>query len=177
MTDPTVAVHGKRTGTFLLQGLHAALPGITVVEAGTPAATSDADMLATLADDTASIADTLTPGSTGSMFSAPASTASRSGRGRPVSHLLRGAAAPAIAEFVLAAMLAFEKQLPSRGSPNPRTVGVGTLGGLEGDAGDLGLGSIGTEVARRALAFNMEVVACAGAHPRALVGNRLTGDL
>ncbi|MGD0391090.1 MAG: NAD(P)-dependent oxidoreductase [Acidimicrobiales bacterium] len=181
MTDPTVAVHGKRTGTFLLQGLRAALPGITVVEAGTPAAASDADVLATLADDAASIADALT------------------GRVRWV-HVLgagidgfpievvgdrsltcsRGAAAPAIAEFVLAAMLAFEKRLPESWIDEPPARwGSATLGGLEGKTlGVVGLGSIGTEVARRALAFDMEVVGLRrSARPVPLSGVTVSPDL
>jgi phosphoglycerate dehydrogenase-like enzyme len=71
----------------------------------------------------------------------------------------RGAAAPAIAEFVLAAMLAFEKKLPDIWitEPPPRWGAVG-LGGLRGKTlGLVGLGAIGLEVARRALPFEMTV--------------------
>ncbi|MBV8951407.1 MAG: hypothetical protein JOZ99_11065, partial [Actinobacteria bacterium] len=67
----------------------------------------------------------------------------------------RGASAPAIAEFVLATMLAFEKHLPDVwiDAPPPRW-NTGALGGLRRrTAGIVGLGSIGLEVARRALAF------------------------
>lgn len=73
----------------------------------------------------------------------------------------RGASAPAIAEFVLATMLAFEKDLPDVWihEPPPRW-NAATLGGLRGRvAGIIGLGSIGIEVARRALAFDMTVLA------------------
>ena len=58
-------------------------------------------------------------------------------------------------------MLAFEKQLPEcwiTGPPDQWN--AATLGGLEGRTlGVIGLGAIGTEVARRALAFDMDVVA------------------
>ena len=73
----------------------------------------------------------------------------------------RGASAIAIAEFSMAAMLAFEKRLPATWitEPPPRW-GLAGLGGLAGRTlGIVGLGSIGTELARRALAFDMEVVA------------------
>lgn len=73
----------------------------------------------------------------------------------------RGAAAPAIAEFVLAAMLAVEKKIPEVWITEPpeHWGGVG-LGGLRGRTlGLVGLGAIGLEVARRALAFDMRVVA------------------
>jgi phosphoglycerate dehydrogenase-like enzyme len=73
----------------------------------------------------------------------------------------RGASAPAIAEFVLAEMLAFEKHIPDiwLSAPPPRW-NVADLGGLKGRTlGLIGLGAIGLEVARRALGFEMEVVA------------------
>jgi phosphoglycerate dehydrogenase-like enzyme len=73
----------------------------------------------------------------------------------------RGASAVPIAEFVLATMLAFEKQLPDSWlhEPPPQW-NIATLGGLKGRTlGLVGLGAIGQEVARRALAFDMRVVA------------------
>ncbi len=72
-----------------------------------------------------------------------------------------GAAAPAIAEFVLAGMLAFEKQLPERWlSEPPPQWNTARLGSLRGKTvGVLGLGAIGTEVARLSLAFGARVVA------------------
>jgi phosphoglycerate dehydrogenase-like enzyme len=73
----------------------------------------------------------------------------------------RGASAPAIAEFVLATMLAFEKQLPDVWLHEPpEHWNLAGLGGLRGKTlGLVGVGAIGTEVARRALAFDMAVVA------------------
>jgi phosphoglycerate dehydrogenase-like enzyme len=73
----------------------------------------------------------------------------------------RGASAVPIAEFVLATMLAFEKQLPQSWLDEPpEQWNIATLGGLKGRTlGLVGLGAIGLEVARRALAFDMNVVA------------------
>lgn len=71
----------------------------------------------------------------------------------------RGASAIPIAEFALAAMLAFEKQIPEvwlRAAP-AGWYGA-RLGGLYGRVlGLIGLGSIGVAVAERALAFGMDV--------------------
>jgi phosphoglycerate dehydrogenase-like enzyme len=71
----------------------------------------------------------------------------------------RGASAVPIAEFVLAAMLAFEKQLPDVWVHEPpEHWSMADLGGLEGRTlGLIGAGGIATEVARRALAFGMRV--------------------
>ena len=71
----------------------------------------------------------------------------------------RGASAVPIAEFVLAAMLAFEKQLPDVWvNGPPEHWAMAELGGLEGRTlGLIGAGGIATEVARRALAFDMRV--------------------
>ena len=73
----------------------------------------------------------------------------------------RGASAPAIAEFVLAVMLAFEKQLPNTWiTEPPEHWNLAGLGGFRGKTvGIIGLGAIGTEVARRAVAFDTNVVA------------------
>jgi phosphoglycerate dehydrogenase-like enzyme len=71
----------------------------------------------------------------------------------------RGASAVPISEWVLAVMLAFEKQLPETwASVTPSNWYRADLGGLHGRTlGVLGTGSIGSEVARRALAFGMHV--------------------
>jgi len=73
----------------------------------------------------------------------------------------RGASAIPIAEYVLAAMLAFEKRIPGvwMRQPPPRWFGE-RLGGLyKRTVGIVGLGAIGLAVARRALAFDMNVLA------------------
>jgi len=71
----------------------------------------------------------------------------------------RGASAVPIAEFVLAAMLTFEKQLPDVWVHEPpEHWAMARLGGLEGRTlGLIGAGGIAIEVARRALAFGMRV--------------------
>jgi phosphoglycerate dehydrogenase-like enzyme len=73
----------------------------------------------------------------------------------------RGASSVPIAEFVLATMLAFEKQLPQSWLREPpEQWNIANLGGLHGRTlGLIGIGAIGQEVARRALAFDMNVVA------------------
>ena len=75
----------------------------------------------------------------------------------------RGAGAVPISEFVLAAMLAFEKNIPDvwiHEVPENWNFGVAPLGALYGrSVGIIGFGGIGEAVARRALAFGMEVSA------------------
>jgi len=73
----------------------------------------------------------------------------------------RGAGAVPISEFVLAAMLAFEKRMPEVWVHEPpEHWNFFDLGGLSGrTVGLVGLGGIGEAVAHRALAFGMEVVA------------------
>ena len=73
----------------------------------------------------------------------------------------RGASAIAISEWCIAMMLAFEKDLPEvwLSSPPKRWFSA-ELGALYGKTlGLIGLGGIGTAVARRALAFDMAVLA------------------
>jgi phosphoglycerate dehydrogenase-like enzyme len=73
----------------------------------------------------------------------------------------RGASAVPIAEWVLAVLLAAEKQLPGSWIHEPPAHwNVAGLGGLRGRTlGLVGFGGIGREVARRALAFEMRVLA------------------
>jgi phosphoglycerate dehydrogenase-like enzyme len=92
----------------------------------------------------------------------------------------RGAAAPAIAEFVLAAMLAFEKKLPEIWITEPPAywggVGLGTLRGRS--LGLVGLGAIAIEVAKRALPFEMRVLAFRRtAAPSPVDGVEIVGSL
>jgi phosphoglycerate dehydrogenase-like enzyme len=71
----------------------------------------------------------------------------------------RGASAIPISEWVLAMLLAFEKRLPESWVDRPpERWNQAELGGLAGRTlGLVGLGGIGTAVARRALAFEMRV--------------------
>jgi phosphoglycerate dehydrogenase-like enzyme len=76
----------------------------------------------------------------------------------------KGATSVPIAEYVLAVMLAYEKRIPeeflSEPPPSWNQPQFGPLGGLAGATlGLVGVGAIGTEVAKRALAFDMKVVA------------------
>jgi len=71
----------------------------------------------------------------------------------------RGVSAIPISEFVLGAMLAFEKDFPNIWLREPpEHWNIASLGELAGKTlGLVGLGGIGTAVARRALAFDMRV--------------------
>jgi phosphoglycerate dehydrogenase-like enzyme len=71
----------------------------------------------------------------------------------------RGVSAIPISEYVVAAMLAFEKDFPSVWLDQaPETWNIASLGELAGKTvGIVGLGGIGTAVAHRCLAFDMRV--------------------
>lgn len=71
----------------------------------------------------------------------------------------RGASSVAISEFVLAAILAFEKRMPEVFLDEPpEHWNVTRLGGLDAKTlGLIGLGGIGTAIAARALPFGMTV--------------------
>ena len=76
----------------------------------------------------------------------------------------KGATSVPIAEYVLAVMLAYEKRIPEEFLSEPPAAWnqpqFGPLGTLAGRTlGLVGVGAIGTEVAKRALAFDMNVVA------------------
>jgi phosphoglycerate dehydrogenase-like enzyme len=72
----------------------------------------------------------------------------------------RGASSMAISEFVLAAMLAFAKQIPDIWINGAGQWADRNLAQLSGHTlGLVGIGAIGTATAKRALAFDMEVVA------------------
>ena len=92
----------------------------------------------------------------------------------------RGASAIGISEWSLAMMLAFEKDLPNvwlKGPPERWF--TADLGALYGKTlGLIGLGGIGTAVARRALAFDMTVLALRRtAAPSPLVGVEIATSL
>jgi len=72
----------------------------------------------------------------------------------------RGVNSVAIAEFAMASVLAHAKRLPAawiKRHEDWRTVQLDTLAGRV--LGLLGIGSVGSEIARRALAFDMRVIA------------------
>lgn len=92
----------------------------------------------------------------------------------------KGASSPAIAEFVLATMLAFEKRIPDVWIDRPpERWGLANLGGLAGRVvGLVGFGTIGQEVARRALSFDMTVLATRRTdRPAGMAGVGLVADL
>jgi phosphoglycerate dehydrogenase-like enzyme len=165
----TVAVHGGRFGDVVVGGMQALLPDVRVVPAGSADA-AGADVLAALADERAAIDQVLHPGIRWvHVLAAGVDGFPLEAAGQRVVTCSRGASAPAIAEFVLAAMLAVEKRLPGAWiSEPPAAWNVADLGGLEGRRLALvGLGAIGSAVARRALAFDMRV---AGIRRRAGLG-------
>ena len=73
----------------------------------------------------------------------------------------RGATATPISEWVLAMMLAYEKQLPDRWITKPPEAWyMADLGCLKNKTlGVVGFGAIGQAVAKKALAFDMKVIA------------------
>jgi len=92
----------------------------------------------------------------------------------------RGVSAIPISEYVLAAMLAFEKDLPATWlAAPPEHWNIASLGELAGKTvGIVGLGGIGTAVARRCLAFDTRVRALRRNPSRASVeGVELALDL
>jgi phosphoglycerate dehydrogenase-like enzyme len=145
-----------------MQGLQVALPNVELVAAGSPTAAAKADVLVTLADDDAAIEEALTDAIDWvHILGAGVDGFPIDVVGGRLLTCSRGAGAPAIAEFVLATMLAFEKHLPQSWiTEPPQQWNTADLGGLEGRTlGVIGIGAIGTQVARRAVAFDMEVVA------------------
>jgi phosphoglycerate dehydrogenase-like enzyme len=156
-------VHARPYGEALAVGLRGALPETetVVVCEGPPGVPSDAQVLVTLLGDPDAIRELLVPsiawahvlgaGVDGFPFDALGD--------RPLT-CSRGAAAVAIAEWVMAVMLAYEKSLPESWIDAPTHWNAATLGTLAGRTVALvGIGAIGTEVARRALAFDARVVA------------------
>ncbi len=175
-----MAVYRGRFGEFVAQGLREMLPGTEVVMADSPEAGDRADVLVTLLDDAPALAGALGPGIRWiHILGAGADGFPFEALENQVLTCSRGAAAPAIAEFVLAAMLAFEKQLPQSWITGPVDPwNSAQLGGLEGRTlGIVGLGAIGTEVARRALAFAMDVAAVRRTAGPTLDGVSVCSDL
>ncbi|MGH9097904.1 MAG: NAD(P)-dependent oxidoreductase [Acidimicrobiales bacterium] len=160
--ESAVAVHTGRFGDAMIDGLRLILPGVELVSATSPDSVARADVLATLTDDAPAIAGALHPGIRWvHVLGAGIDGFPLDVVGDRTLTCSRGAGAPAIAEFVLAAMLAFEKRLPESWiTEPPEQWSTANLGGLAGRTlAVVGLGSIGAEVASRALAFDMKVVA------------------
>jgi phosphoglycerate dehydrogenase-like enzyme len=181
-TGPVV-VNGAAYGEALAEGLRAAAPDeeFAACRPGSPVP-ADAEVLVTLLDDPDSIRRLLVP----SVRWAHVLGAGVDGfpldaiGDRPLT-CSRSAAAAAIAEWVLAVMLAFEKQLPESWiDAPPARWNVASLGGLSGRTlGLIGVGAIGAAVARRALAFDLEVLALRrrADQPAPLPGIELVDDL
>jgi phosphoglycerate dehydrogenase-like enzyme len=159
-----IIVHARPYGEALASGLRSIVPADETIRVcpSVDSVPADAQVLVTLLDEPATICELLVPsiawvhvlgaGVDGFPFDALGE--------RPLT-CSRGAAAAAIAEWVLAMMLASEKGLPrawiDAPPPHWNTVSLGTLVGRT--VGLVGLGAIGTEVARRAVVFGTEVIA------------------
>lgn len=178
-----IVVNARPFGEALAGGLRSLLPAeetVVVCDAANDVP-ADAEVLVTLLQDPASIRDLLVPsivwthvlgaGVDGFPFDA---------LGDRTLTCSRGAAAVAIAEWVLAVMLAFEKSIPQSfidgPTPNWNRATLGTLAGRT--VGLVGVGAIGNEVARRAHAFDAEIVAFRRTTaPPVLPGIEMVGDL
>ena len=179
----SIVVHAQPFGEALAGGLRGLLPAeeAVVVCQERRDVPTDAQVVVTLLDDPDNVRQLLVPsvawthvlgaGVDGFPFDA---------LGDRVLTCSRGAAAVAIAEWVLAVMLAFEKSLPESWIDAPparwNTASLGTLAGRT--VGLVGLGAIGAEVARRVLAFDAKVAAVRRTRaPSSVAGVELVGDL
>ena len=177
-----IVVHARPYGEALAGGLRAVLPASesVVVCEGAHFVPPDAQVLVTLLGDPGAIRELLVPSITwahvlgagvdGFPFDALGD--------RPLT-CSRGAAAVAIAEWVMAVMLAHEKSLPESWIDAPTNWNIASLGTLAGrTVGLVGIGAIGTEEARRAQAFDAHVVAFrrTSASP-AVAGVEIVADL
>jgi len=179
----SIVVHAQPFGEALAGGLRGLLPAeeAVVVCQERRDVPADAQVVVTLLDDPDNVRQLLVPsvawthvlgaGVDGFPFDA---------LGDRVLTCSRGAAAVAIAEWVLAVMLAFEKSLPESWIDAPparwNTASLGTLAGRT--VGLVGLGAIGAEVARRVLAFDAKVAAVRRTRaPSSVAGVELVGDL
>jgi len=163
-----VLTHLGRFHAEMVPLLERHVPGVTFNDQGT------SDVLVALPTDQARLADRITPEVRWiHVLGAGVDGFPLDAVGDRLLTSSRGAATPAIAEFVLAGLLAFEKQLPERWITSPPAQwNTARLGSLRGKTvGVLGLGAIGTEVARLALAFGARVIAVR----RTSAGSRLAG--
>lgn len=123
---------------------------------------AEAQVLVTLLDDPSGLEDLLVPQVRWvHMLSTGIDGFPLAAAGDRVVTCSRGASATAISEWVLAVMLSYEKKLPEAFVTGPWAQGdIPALGGLAGKTlGLVGLGAIGSAIARRALAFDMKVTA------------------
>jgi len=162
---PILGYFGK-WGDGMVGALQAIAPDERFIGCGTdgnpPADVDGADVLACLASDEEGLSRAMVPSVRWvHVLGAGVDGFPLHAVGDRVVTCSRGASAPAIAEFVLAVMLAFEKQLPNTWiTEPPEHWNLAGLGAFRGKTvGIVGLGAIGTEVARRALAFDTNVVA------------------
>jgi phosphoglycerate dehydrogenase-like enzyme len=166
---------------MMIQGLRAVAADVEFVPAGSPEAAENADVLVTLVDDPEAIVAALTAGVRWvHVLGAGVDGFPLAVVGDRTVTCSRGAGAPAIAEFVLAAMLAFEKHMPEVWIDEPPAQwNTADLGGLAGrTVGVVGIGAIGSAVAERALAFGMTVIATRRrAHPSPLPGVAICSSL
>ena len=184
MGEPTrIAVTVGEHGPVLAPVLQASVSDAEVIVSTVDAPVDDAEVIVSLLDNAAraQLEATLTPAVQWvHVFAAGVDGFPFELLGDRVLTCSRGASAVAIAEFALTTMLAFEKRLPESwiGEP-PAQWGQAGLGGLNGRTLVLvGLGAIGTEVAQRALAFGMDVVAVRRTStPAALDGVEVAGSL
>ena len=184
MGEPTrIAVTVGEHGPVLAPVLQASVSDAEVIVSTVDAPVDDAEVIVSLLDNAAraQLEATLTPAVHWvHVFAAGVDGFPFELLGDRVLTCSRGASAVAIAEFALTTMLAFEKRLPESwiGEP-PAQWGQAGLGGLNGRTLVLvGLGAIATEVARRALAFGMDVVAVRRTStPAALDGVEVAGSL
>jgi phosphoglycerate dehydrogenase-like enzyme len=157
----TVVLNLGPVGGRLLSALSGALPGEQFVDAA-DADPATAEVVATLGFNVGPLAPLLTEGVRWvHVLGAGIDGVPLDVIGARTVTCSRGASAVPIAEFVLAHMLAFEKHIPSIwiDAPAPEeqpTTALGTL--RQRTLGLIGVGAIGTEVAKRALAFDMRVL-------------------
>jgi phosphoglycerate dehydrogenase-like enzyme len=159
-----IAVYAGPFSEGLASGLRGVLPDgeRAVVCDGVTAVPADAQVLVMLLHDPGTVRELLVPSiEWAHVLGAGVDRFPFDALGNRPLTCSRGAASVAIAEWVLAVMLAFEKSLPDSWVDSaPEHWNIAALGGLAGKTvGLVGVGAIGTEVARRAAAFDAEVVA------------------
>jgi phosphoglycerate dehydrogenase-like enzyme len=160
----SIVVHAGAFSGALAENLRGLLPADETVVACSDSRSvpEDAEVLVALAGDPATISELLASSvSWAHVLGAGVDGFPLDALGQRPLTCSRGAAAVPIAEWVLAVMLAFEKRLPeSWVDAVPAHWNIASLGSLAGrTVGLVGIGAIGTEVARRALAFDARIVA------------------